>query len=161
MARTEQIEPLDAMHAAEEQHDERAWRDAKPRAIAADGALRRVEVDAVGHDRDWYTEPEIANRVGLLFGRRMQQRRAFQIAALEQRVGDAFRQRPRRIACGCSMPRGEITYGTRCARARRDADHSGTFHTPWMWQMSARASAAVSGPRMRAPKNRFGNAAAT
>ena len=49
------------MHAAEEQHDERAGRDAEARAIAAGGLLRRVEVDAVRHHRDRHAELEIAD----------------------------------------------------------------------------------------------------
>ena len=121
MRRAEQIEPLDAMHAAEEQHDERAGRDAEPRAIAADGALRRIEVDAVGHDRDRHAEPEIADRVGLLFGRRMQQRRAFQIAALEQRVRHRLppAAAPHRLRLQHAARRDHVRHAMRARKARR------------------------------------------
>ena len=73
----EQIEPLDAMHAAEEQHHERVGGNAETRAkaaLAAFAASRRSTpfgMTAIGA-----SEAEVAERAGFLFGGRVQQRRA-------------------------------------------------------------------------------------
>ena len=158
----EQIEPLDAVHAAEEQHDERARPGCRAaRDSRATRCARPIEIDAVGHDRDRHAQARDARSASASCSEVACSSAArFTIAASSSDQAAALRQPAalHRLRLQHASRRDDVRHVADCARQMRRPPLRHVPDAVDVTDVGASAAPRVSGLRTRAPKNRRGNA---